>query len=341
MAPTFADTSSEVLARVSKVKAPVWQSKFDVINEEGVFRLLHYHALTEEKYKTPILIVYAWINRPYVLDLEAEVSVVQQYLKAGFDVYMIDWGYPTIADQYLDLDDYVDYLDKSIYNIARRKGVKKVTLHGYCLGGTLSAVYTALNQERVENLVLQAAPINFHTDNPIAAWARALDPDKIVDAYHSAPGAFLNAGFLLLDPVRLILGKYAGFLDMIESDKGMSNFLRMEGWIFDSPDIPGQTYRQYIKEWYHNNSLIKGEFEIHGEKVDLGKITVPLLLLVATYDHIAPPESQKAILDIVSSEDKDAYEIAKGHIGITTSKASHKEFWPKVVDWIGSRSETA
>lgn len=336
---TYSEIYREVMGRISDLKLDVAHAKYDVVEEEGIFKLLHYRSLTEEKHGTPLLIVYAWINRPYVLDLQPEISVVRKYLRAGFDVYMIDWGYPTVADQYLDLDDYMDFVDKSVEYIKEKKNVENVSLQGYCLGGTLSAAYTAIRQQNVKNLILQAAPIDFHTDNPLALWTRDLDPGKIVEAYRMAPGEFLNLGFLEADPVNLVIGKYSGFLDMIDSDVGMTSFLRMDCWIFDSPAIPGSTYRQYITEWYQKNLLPKGEFKALGETVDLRKIECPLLVLAAKYDHIVPPSSQTAIIDIASSSDKHVYEMAKGHIGITTSRESHKDFWPRVIMWLQSRSE--
>ncbi|MBI4287002.1 MAG: alpha/beta fold hydrolase [Chloroflexi bacterium] len=336
---TYSATFTEVLAKIAKLNIDVWPSKHDIVDEEGIFRLLHYQPVAEERYRTPLLIVYAFINRPYVLDLHAEVSVVQKYLKAGFDVYMIDWGYPTSADQFITLGDYMDYVDRSVRRVKRIKGVDQVNLHGYCLGGTLSAAYTALRQANVKNLMLQAAPIDFHTNNLIAVWARSLDPDKVADAYHMAPGSLLNMGFLMVDPVNLVAGKYEGLLDLVDSSKQMASFLRMDRFIFDSPAIPGDTYREYIRQWYHENRLIRGEFQALGEKVDLSKITSPVLVLAAQFDHIVPPESQKAILRFVKSQDKDVFEMDKGHIGITTSRDSHREFWPRVVRWLEERSD--
>jgi polyhydroxyalkanoate synthase len=335
---TYDEISSDLLSKIATLNVDVAPSKYNVIDEEGIFKLRHYHTLAEEKYRTPILIVYAFINRPYVLDMQIEISVVQKYLKAGFDVYMIDWGYPTAADRFLDLDDYVDFIDRSVEEVKQRKGVNQVNLHGYCLGGTLCAAYTALRQKNIKNLILQAAPIDFHTNNTVALWARALDPDKIVDVYHLMPGELLNTCFLLLDPINLIIGKYSGLLEMISSE-GISGFLRMDQWIFDSPNVPGEAFRQYIKQWYHDNLVIKGEFEALGERVRLEDIEIPVLVVAAKFDHIVPPESQKAILNLVSSQDKDVYEMEKGHIGITTSKESHKVFWPKVIRWIQQRSE--
>jgi polyhydroxyalkanoate synthase len=329
----------DIMERISKIEPDVWPSSFEVLDEQGVFRLLLYHPMAERKYVTPILVVYAFINRPYVLDLSAGISVIRRYLETGFQVYMIDWGYPTRADQYLGVDDYVDYVERCIEHIKGREGVDKVNLHGYCLGGNLSVIYTALHQENVKNLMLQATPIDFHTDNTIAIWARALDADKIVDTYHMARGGFLNVGFLSVDPMNLMLAKYRGLLTEPEREEALVDFLRMDKWIFDSPAIPGELYRQYIKEWYQQNLLIKNQFKSHGKIVDLGKIEIPVLVLAAAYDHIAPPESQKAILGAISSKDKDAYEMKKGHIGITVSASSHKEFWPRVVEWLKQRSE--
>ncbi|HLC23283.1 MAG TPA: alpha/beta fold hydrolase [Dehalococcoidia bacterium] len=339
MVKQYGDTYAEVLQKVCDAQIDVWPSKFEVLDEEGIFRLLHYRPITEAKYRTPVLIVYAFINRPYVLDMRLEISVVNKYQQAGFDVYMVDWGYPTRADKYLDLDDYVDYLDKSVELIKRRNEVERVTIHGYCLGGTLSVVYSALRPDNVANLVLSATPIDFHTNNLLAVWARAMDPDKIADAFDMAPGEFLNVGFLMVDPINLIVGKYQGLLDTLESTEAIANFMCMDRWIFDSPAIPAATFRQYIREWYHENRLFKGEFKALGQTVDLSRIKASLLLLLATYDHIAPPEASKVILDKVSSTDKEVYQTDKGHIGITTSRASHKEFWPKVVKWVEQRSE--
>jgi polyhydroxyalkanoate synthase len=314
-------------------------SRYNDIDEEGIFRLLRYEAPCSITYRTPILIVYAWINRPYVLDLRPEISVVKKYLEAGFDTYIIDWGYPTAVDRYLDLDDYVDFLDKSIELIKRRTATHSVNIHGYCLGGTLSAVYAAMRPSNVKNLLLQAAPIDFHTDNPLVLWSRALDPQKIEGAFGVASGDLMNVAFLLADPVNLIMAKYEGFLNRLDSDAETANFLSMDQWVFDSPAIPGATFRQYVTDWYHHNLLTKGEFEALGERVDLHKITAPLLVLVAQHDHIVPPSAQKAILGIASSQDKAAYEMSKGHIGITTSRDAHKEFWPGVLAWLEKRSD--
>jgi polyhydroxyalkanoate synthase len=113
----------------------------------------------------------------------------------------------------------------------------------------------------------------------------------------------------------------------------------MEKWIFDSPDVPGETYRQYIKEWYQQNLLIKNKFTLGRKKVDLKKITMPTVILTASYDHIAPPESSEPLLEKISSEDKQSMAFPTGHIGISVGSKPAYEFWPRVCDWIIARSQ--
>jgi len=322
---------------IAALDIDVWQTPFDVIHEEGPFRLIHYHN-GEKRYKTPILQVYAYINRPYILDLQPDISVVRCLLEHGFDVYMIDWGYPKRIHRFIDIEDYVDYIDFCIEIVKSRVGVDKLTLHGYCLGGTLSLIYTALNPQPIKNLLVQATPVDFDNNATMTLWAKSIDVDKIADTLGCAPGDFLNLGFLSVDPIRLIIGKYTNLVEHIVEEKFLKNFLRMERWIYDSPAIPGATYKRYIKEWYQENKVIKGEFTIYDQKVDLAKIDMPTLVLAANRDHIVPPESTTPLLDKISSTDKQLMTVDRGHIGLSVSSIAHKELWPKVCQWLEQHS---
>jgi polyhydroxyalkanoate synthase len=328
----------KTLGTLTEINVDVWQTPFDEIHQKGIFRLIHYHPKVEKTCLIPVLVVYAFINRPYILDLQPERSIIGKFLDRGLDVYMIDWGYPKRGDKYLTLEDYIEYIDKAVGIMSQRTGNEKITLHGYCLGGTLSLIYSALYPEKVKNLVLQATPIDFDVQGTINFWVKSLDADKVVDAMGNVPGEFLNYGFLLANPIGLTFGKYANLLKEAIDEEFLKMFLRMEKWIFDSPDVPGETFRQYIKEWYQQNLLIKNEFILAGKKVDLRKITMPTVLLTADYDHIAPPESTKPLLDVISSTDKTMMSFPTGHIGVSVGSKPAYNFWPKVCDWITERS---
>jgi len=328
----------KTLKAVTEIEVDVWQTPFKEIHKEGIFRLIHYHPKVEKTLPTPVLIVYAYINRPYILDLQPDRSIVGKLLDNGLDVYMIDWGYPKKADKYIDIEDYVEYIDKAVGIVSRRTDKSKITLHGYCLGGTLSIIYSALNPEKVKNLVLQATPVDFDVPKTINIWAKSLDADKVVEALGNAPGEFLNNAFLLADPIGLTFGKYANLIKEAKDETFLKNFLRMEKWIFDSPDIPGETFRRYIKDWYQKNLLIKNEFELAGKKVELNRINMPTLAITADYDHIAPPESTKPVLEAISSTDKMAMTFPTGHIGVSVGSKPAYSLWPKVINWIKDRS---
>src|SRR6266545_911927 len=120
----------------------------EVVYEEDRLKLLHYTSDVPVRYRTPLVFVFALVNRPYILDLKPDKSVIGQFVKAGFDTYLIDWGIPTDTDRHLTLDDYINgYMMNVTDYVRERCGVEKVNLLGYCMGGTMSAMFTSLHQE--------------------------------------------------------------------------------------------------------------------------------------------------------------------------------------------------
>ena len=323
----------------------------EIIYSEDKMKLIHYIPTVEKTHQVPILIVYALVNRYYILDLQPDKSVIKKLLEEGFDVYVIDWGYPSGTDRYLTLDDYVNgYINNAVDNIKERSGLDKITLLGVCQGGTFSVMYAAEHPEKIQNLVTLVAPVDFDTDKGILnLWAKSLDVDKIVDYYGIVPGDFLNSGFLLLDPFRLMIDKYVGMFDRIEckpddttcqirNEEYIKNFLRMEKWIFDSPDQAGETFRQFMKDCYQKNLLIKNEMKLNGTKINLKNITMPLLNVMAEFDHLVPNDSSKPLSNAVSSTDKETLVFPTGHIGIFVGSKSQKEVCPKISAWLKPRS---
>ncbi len=322
-----------------------------IIYCEDKMKLIHYIPTVEKPHAVPILIVYALVNRYYILDLQPDKSVIKRLLDEGFDVYIIDWGYPTGMDRYLTIDDYVNgYVNNAVDNIREKSGLNKITLLGVCQGGTLSVMYAALHPEKVKNLITLVTPVNFDTDKGLLyIWARGLDVDSIVDYYGIVPGDLLNSGFLLTDPFRLMIDKYVGIFERIEckpndtacllrNEETVKNFLRMEKWIFDSPDQAGETFRQFMKDCYQKNLLIKNKIELNGKKVNLKKISMPLLNVMAEFDHLVPNDASVPLNDAVSSSDKETLIFPTGHIGIFVGSKSQKEVCPGIARWLKPRS---
>ena len=334
-----AQKASDVLLQA--LDTEIATTPYDIVYEQDRVKLKHYHPVTDIQYNHPLLVVYALINRETMLDLQPGRSVVQNLLQQGIDLYMIDWGYPSRKDRYLTIDDHVNvYMDDIIDFIRERHGVPKVHLMGICMGGTFSVIYSALHPEKIKTLVTTVTPTNFDTDQGLLhIWMQAVDADRMVDTFGNMPGDFLNFGFLILNPARLMIDKYVSFLEHMDNKNFVENFVRMEKWIFDSPDVPGETFRQFIKDCYQNNLLIQSQMEVGGQRVDLKRITMPLLNFYGKYDHLVPPAACEQLTRQVGSRDVEDVCLETGHIGIYVSSKCQKEFSPKIATWIRARDE--
>ncbi len=312
----------------------------EAVYKEDKLVLYRYKPRVEKPLRIPVLVVYALVNRPYMTDLQEDRSMIRGLLDAGLDVYLIDWGYPDGADRYLNLRDYTDsYIRHCVDHIRKAHKVQKVNLLGICQGGTFSLCFSAMYPERVQNLVTMVTPVDFHTpDNLLSTWARELDVDLMVDTLGNVPGEMLNWTFLSLKPFRLTGQKYVDMADMLDDPVRLRNFLRMEKWIFDSPDQAGEAFRQFIKYFYQQNRLINGDLEIGGRPVHLGNIDMPVFNLYATADHLVPPSASQPLERHVGTKDYTTFEFKGGHIGIYVSGRAQREIPPTVAAWLKERS---
>lgn len=331
--------AAETLTEIEEVD--VGTAPKDLVYGVDGIRVYRYRREGRPTCKTPVLLVYALVNRYYMLDLQPDRSLVRKLLEQGLDLYVIDWGYPTRADRYLELDDYIDdYLNDCVDYVRQSTGNDRITLMGICQGGTFSTIYSALYPRKIKNLVTLVTPIDFSTtDGLLNRWARNLNIDALVDTYGVVPGDFMNAGFLMLMPFTLNISKYVAMLDIAQDKDKLLNFIRMEKWIFDSPAQVGECLRKFIKDLYQGNKLIAGQLEIGERKVDLKKITMPLLNIYAAADHLVPPNSTKPLNELVGSKDKELYEFKGGHIGVFVGSKSQQELAPTIAEWLHKRSK--
>lgn len=338
-AHTLAQKASDVL--LEPLDTEIATTPYEVVYEEDRVKLKHYTPTGKVRLQTPLLVVYALINRETMLDLQPGRSVVQSFLNDGIEVYMIDWGYPTRKDMYLTIDDHVNgYMDNIIDFILERHKLPKINLMGICMGGTFCVMYAALHPQKVKNLVTTVTPTNFDTDQGLLhVWMKGIDADRIADTYGNIPGDVMNFGFLLLNPARLMIDKYVGFIENMDKKIFVENFMRMEKWIFDSPDIPGETFRQFVKDCYQKNLLIQNKMEIGGQRVNLKKITMPILNYYGKYDHLVPPAACELLTSKVGSKDAEDICLDTGHIGIYVSSKCQKEFAPKIFSWLKAREK--
>jgi polyhydroxyalkanoate synthase subunit PhaC len=314
---------------------------YEIVYEEDRIKLKHYSRseTVENKLKTPLLVVYALINRETMLDLQPDRSVVQNFLRDGIDLYMMDWGYPTRKDRFLTIDDHVNgYIGNAVDFIREKHRIHKINLMGICMGGSFCAMYSAQHPEKIKNLITTVTPSSFDTDKGLLhIWMKNLNVDKLIKAFGNIPGDLMNLGFLLLNPARLMIDKYVGFAENMDNKEFVENFVRMERWIFDSPDVPGETFRQFIEDGYKKNLLIQSKMYLNGKRVDLKKLTMPLLNFYGKFDHLVPPEACEQLTGAVGSKDVEDVCLETGHIGIYVSSKIQNQFAPKIAQWLKER----
>ncbi len=320
----------------------VGQTPAEVVHTENKLELLHYESRTAEQNEIPILVVYALINRPYILDLQPDRSVIRHLLDDGHDVYLIDWNEPSRLDSALSLDDYVTrYIDNCVDVVRDRSDQDAINLLGYCMGGTLTAMYTALYGAKVNALGLMAAGLCFEeTGGVLEQWGNedTYDPRLVTDTFGNMPAWYLDDGFAMMDPVDNYVSKYITLYENLEDDEFVGNFARMERWLSEGIDLAGTAYAEFLEKIYQNNELYNGTLELGGERVDPANIDVPLLQILGEYDHLIPPAASKPFNDVVGSEDITTIESSSGHIGLSVSSSSHDEVWPAVSEWYHERS---
>jgi len=333
--------------RQSRGRAPVaWPqvavTPSDLMWQEGNARLIRYRRDAAATAKTPLLFVCSLINRPYVLDLLAERSVVRGLLERGHDVWLLDWGTPTAADATRPLGDYaLEQLPRAAAVVTARAGSDRLHLAGYCMGGTLSLMAIAADRVPAASLVAMATPVALHDDGLLSLWCRApgFDPAELAQAYGNVPPHILQPAFKMLDPVSLAT-KFVHLDGKVEDDDFVRFFLAMETWLEDSVAFPGRAFVDWV-ELYRSDALARNELVAGGVPIDLRRIGCPLFHVIADGDYITPPASSLALERLTSTRAQETVRLPGGHIGLSTGRAAHERLWPAVSDWLHTHDAVA
>lgn len=319
----------------------VGQSRKDVLATRGTMRLYHYHPLVDEVYRVPVLIVMATTNRGYILDLAPGNSFVEYLLKAGYDVFMLDWAAPVPAEKNLRIEDYVlDFIPDCLRRIRKETGEKDVSIAGYCFGGVLSVLFTALaGEEGPKNLVCFTTPIDFKQMKLFQNWSsqKHFDVDRLVDTYGNVPPEMIHTSFEMLRPASRAAAQVT-LWDNIWNDEFVRGYRQLDRWGNDTLPLAGEYFRQTTKELMWGNKLFTGELTIGGKRVDLGAIRQPILHAVAEHDHIVPYEAARHLIARVGSKDKTEVILKGGHVSLLAGPNAARRMWPKLDEWLGERS---
>ena len=324
-----------------EISVPVAATHKEEVASWGRVKLYYYPHTSEDDGKShpPVLLVPSIINRYYVLDLCEGNSLVEHLRDAGIPVYLIDWGTPGPQDRHCTLEQHVlGWIHAAVRRTCRHSGFAQTHLLGYCIGGTLAAIYAAMRPGMVGGLIAMTAPIDFSDDGTLSLWARAEEfpVEKIAAEMGNVDSEWLQGSFKLLKPMA-DSQKWRSLYWNLHSRKFLGRFLPMEEWVTDNVDVPGPTYVSIINDLYRDNKLVKGTLELRGERVDLKNITCPVMIAEAAADHIVPSDSSDRLAGLVGSNDVEVHGFRGGHIGLVVGRASKEGLRPDMTDWLEAR----
>lgn len=319
-------------------KDPPPITPYAVIYEGGKLSLRHYRAVGRAC-STPIVLVYPLIKRPFVLDLARGRSVVENLTQQGFEVFLTDWLPPTAADKSRGFDAYVNAdLASGVNAVQREAGVGRVTMLGYCLGSLLGVVYTALHPGNVQNLVTLALPLDMSARElpayNLLDWLDEQAVESLTAFYGNCPAWLLSALFSGALPLQRMLSEYMGLERFSEGEQYAKTLPAFRRWLESEVPMAGAMFRELVIKVFKKTLLVRGGFLVENQVVDLGKITCPLLNVIAELDVIVHPCSSLPLNDLVGSTDRDKLIFRTGHLGIALGAEAHRKLWPQIGQWV-------
>jgi polyhydroxyalkanoate synthase len=266
-----------------------------VIYQNDLMQLIQYTPATESVLKRPVLIVPPWINKFYILDLTPEKSFIKWCVDQGLTVFVVSWVNP---DQHLAQKSFEDYMREgplqALDVIDEVTGEDKVHTIGYCVGGTLLSITLAYMAAKGDDRIMSATMFAAQVDFTYAGDLKVFVDEEQVQALERrmAERGYLEGS------------KMASAFNMLRSNDliwpyVINNYLKGKTpfpfdllyWNSDATRMPAANHSFYLRNCYLDNKLSKGEMEIAGETMDLGRVTVPIYNLATREDHIAPAKS--------------------------------------------------
>jgi len=338
---------TKTLSRVMTTRALIAQTPKQTVWTLNKAKLYHYIPVLpdEKRHRIPLLLVFAIMNKPSILDLRPGHSFVEFMVKEGYDVYLLDWGAPGPEDKGISFDDYtLEYLPRAIRKLKSITKMEEFSMLGWCLGALISTMYAALRpNDGLKNLILLTAPLDF-SDKQAGGFIRwtndqNFNVDSLVTTFGNMPGEMIDYGAKALKPVENYIGSYLNLWDNLNNPKVVEAWHAMNTWVSDTIPMTGGAYRQLVQQFYRENRLMNGTLTMRGERVDLSNLRANILNVIALADHITPVCQSETVMEKISSTDKQLLKVKGGHIGIMAGSGAAKRTWPQIDAWLSTRSD--
>ena len=323
---------------------PQQNSKKKVLYQEKHLILYHYEPLQNEIFSVPVLLVPPLMTTTDIFDLLPQHSLANELAENGFNVYMLDFGKPDKNDSHIKIDDYVlNFLYRAVHMIKKHSSSDKVSLLGYCLGGTFSILYSSVSLDArndVKNVINIAGPVDVSSlpfFNMIFKYFKK-EWFNLANKHGGVPKELLTFIFKISDPVGyfrrpLHLLNKAWDRDSLVKYQALSNFFS------NFQHLPAATFKQAY-EIICSNALVTGKLKLMDQtvSVDLSNCRASLLVFAGSRDTFIPADSVRAIQKHISSKDFQYVELPFGHVSIMGSERVKDTIWKTCVDWLKTRS---
>jgi len=308
--------------------------------------------VSEQRHRVPVLLVPALGIQPWTWDLMPSRSMVRYLMARGYDVYLLDWGKPSLSQRSLGLDTYVnEWMPAAVKSVCEHAEADEVSLVGYCMGGLLCLMYLgAWPDAPVRNLSTIASPVNFHKSGPFGTimalmsypalkahdWFQLRLEPLDTKLFH-IPGSLLSLAFKMTNPP----GVVSSYLDLVRniSDREyVTEYMTLGQWFNDMVDYPGATVREVIEKMVIRNSLAGGRIHIGERTADFNNIRCSLLAFAGTSDRIVSVHAARDIMRLTASTDKRFEVVPGGHAGVFAGSKAPSHAWRAIADWLAARS---
>lgn len=306
-------------------RPPVGLTPHEVVHRQGRL-VVRYYAPVGEVRATPVVLVPSLINKAYILDLEPGRSLVAALAERGHPTYLVDWGVPEVENGGEDVADTLRLLHRCVDRACRHSRAPRALLFGYCMGGTLAAMYAARFPARVAGLVTLAAPIHFAEGGRFGSFVQALDTGRAFPADGLVSPETMKPAFQLLDPVGNV-SKYLAIEAASHDPRQLARVLVRERWLEENVPLPGAFAAEFIREGYQKDGLVHGTWRIDGQPVRLGDIRVPTLVVTCDRDFITPTAAAAPLAARVGGPARHVA-LDTGHIGVVVGGEGPKRFYP-------------
>jgi len=338
----------------------VGQTPYDVIYAQEKLSLRRYRMPGEElrgtdmalgterlelaypKYRLPVLMVPPLMVKPFIFDLWPERSFVLTLLRAGFDVYLVDFGEPDREDALIRLDNYVmEWIPAIGRELRRASGTRRFSMVGYCMGGLFSLMYAATHPDHsAANIVTIGAPVDFSKMGPLAWFVRLTHGqiERIAGRIGNIPGPLSSGLFKMVTPWKNMT-RYVDLVLNMWNEEYVNGFDAMHRWLGEFIDYPAQAFQQFFRDFMVHNGLKEGDTYLGGKRLDLSRVDASLLSFAGRTDKVVSLEAAAAIMDLVSSRDKEFVVVPGGHMGVFAGSSAPDAVWKKTAHWLAHRSD--